>query len=177
MSLAVAAGSISGRNKKKRRGIVSLRLKFLLGSLVCCTFVGTAAAGGGNFRAHCQGANEVPPVESMGQCQAIFKLTNDGDGLQYKLIVANIESVTQAHIHLAPAGQNGGVVAFLFGFVPEGATVNGTLAQGVLTDGDLIGALSGMTISDLAAELASGNAYVNVHTQAHPPGEVRGQIH
>jgi hypothetical protein len=136
----------------------------------------SAAAGGEKFRTHCQGGNEVPPVDAQGQCQALFALTADGTGLQYSLIVANIESVTQAHIHLAPAGANGGVVAFLFGFVPEGETTNGTLAQGIITDADLIGALAGMTIADLLAELEAGNAYVNVHTQAHPAGEVRGQI-
>lgn len=144
--------------------------------VVGLTFTGGAAAGGGNFRAHCQGGNEVPPVATQGQCQAIFNLTDGGRALKYKLVVANIEFVTQAHIHLAPAGQNGGVVAFLFGFVPEGATVNGTLAQGILTDADLIGALAGQSIADLVAELEAGNAYVNVHTQANPPGEVRGQI-
>ena len=86
------------------------RLELVFAALVCCTFAAMAAAQNGNFRAHCQGASEVPPVESMGQCQAIFNQTDGGNGLQYKLIVANIESVTQAHIHLAPAGQNGGVV-------------------------------------------------------------------
>ena len=137
----------------------------------------TPLLAGDNFRAQCQGGNEVPSVDSNGQCQANFKLLDNGAGLQYRLIVANIEAVTQAHIHLAPAGQNGGVVAFLFGFVPEGETVNGMLAQGVLTDSDLIGALAGMTIADLVAELEKGDAYVNVHTQSIPSGEVRGQIH
>ncbi len=131
----------------------------------------------GNFRTHCKGINEVPPVDTGGQCQAIFNLTEDGTGLRYKLIVANLEFVTQSHIHLAPAGSNGGVVAFLFGFDPAGATVNGILAQGVITGADLIGALAGMSIADLVAELETGDAYVNVHTQTVPSGEVRGQIH
>ena len=139
-------------------------------------FSASAAAATGNFRAQCQGGNEVPPVDSVGQCQANFKLTKDGTGLQYKLIVANTEFVTQAHIHLGPEDDNGPVVAFLFGFVPQGVTTNGVLAQGVLTDADLIGPLAGMTLDDLIVELESGNAYVNVHTLASPPGEVRGQI-
>ena len=153
------------------RTITTLILGLLLGLMA------TPLLAGDNFRTHCNGGNEVPPVDSDGQCQAIFNLTEDETGLRYKLIVANLEFVTQAHIHLAPAGQNGGVVAFLFGFEPGGVTVNGILAQGVLTDGDLIGALSGMTIADLVAELETGDAYVNVHTQSMPPGEVRGQIH
>ena len=144
---------------------------------ILLSLMATAVLANDNFRTHCNGFKEVPSIDSFGLCQATFNLTEDGTGLNYKLIVANLESVTQSHIHLAPAGQNGGVVAFLFGFVPQGVTVDGILAQGVLTDGDLIGALAGMTIADLVAELESGDAYVNVHTQNVPSGEVRGQIH
>lgn len=135
------------------------------------------AMAGGNYRAHCQGLNEVPPVDSQAQCQALFQQTPDGSGLQYKLIVANAEFVTQSHIHLGPEAMNGPVVAFLFGFVPEGDSTNGPIAQGILTDSSLIGPLAGQTIADLIAEIEAGNAYVNVHTQANPAGEVRGQIH
>ncbi len=134
------------------------------------------AAGKKTFVAHLSGDQEVGPVDTPSQGQAIFQLTKDGTGLTYRLITANIEAVTQAHIHLAPAGSNGNVVAFLFGFVPEGASVNGTLAQGVLTDADLIFALAGMTIADLIDEFDAANAYVNVHTQDVPSGEIRGQI-
>jgi hypothetical protein len=35
---------------------------------------------------------------------------------------------------------------------------------------DLIGALPGMAIADLVAELETGDAYVNVHTQTVPSG-------
>ena len=143
--------------------------------LAFCLFAGSAAAGGGNFRAHCQGGNEVPAVDAAGQCQATFRLV-DG-AIRYRLIVANVEFVTQAHIHLAPAGQNGAVVAFLFGFVPQGALVNGVLAEGFITDADLVGPLAGQSVAELAAQMEAGNTYVNVHTLAHPPGEVRGQIH
>ena len=82
------------------------------------SLMATAVLANDNFRTHCQGGNEVPPIDTDGQCQAIFNLIEDGTGLQYKLIVANLEFVTQAHIHLAPAGANGGVVVFLFGFEP-----------------------------------------------------------
>lgn len=150
------------------------RIPMLL--IISCVFAADLAAQPGNFRAHCQGDNENPPVNSLGQCQANFRLTSDGSGLQYRLIVANIEFVTQAHIHLAPPNENGPVVAFLFGFVPEGATTNGTLAQGIIVAGDLIGPLAGMSVDDLVAEIEAGNAYVNVHTLSHPPGEIRGQI-
>ena len=144
---------------------------------VSLALISTSVTAGENFRTHCKGRNEVPPVETRGQCQANFKLTADGSGLEYRLNVANLEAVTQAHIHLQQAGANGPVVAFLFGFLPEGTSESGTIARGIITDADLIGPLAGMTIADLVDEILNGNTYVNVHTQAHPPGEVRGQIH
>jgi len=76
------------------------------------------------FIAHLSGSEEVPPVQTTGTGQAFFKLSPDGSSLEYKLIVANIENVTQSHIHIAPAGTNGAVVTFLFGNVPGGVTVN-----------------------------------------------------
>ena len=134
------------------------------------------ASAGENFRAVLSGGEEVPPVATMARGNAQFQLNQDGTELSFRLIVANIEFVTQSHIHLAPAGANGSVVAFLFGFVPAGVTINGNLAVGTLTASSLIGPLSGATLSDLVGEMAAGNTYVNVHTQANPPGEVRGQI-
>lgn len=157
--------------------IVEVNKLTLLVVAISLTLAATSLPAGENFRTHCKGRNEVPPVSTRGQCQANFRVTADGAGLEYRLNVANLEAVTQAHIHLAPAGMNGPVVAFLYGFVPQGSSgENGTLAQGILSDSDLIGPLSGMSIADLVDALIDGDAYVNVHTQSHPPGEVRGQI-
>ena len=153
-------------------------MKFLsaLASLLALQLTAPIALAGDSWEAHCQARNEVHEVQSQAQCQALFKLKEDGAGLEYKLLASNIEFVTQAHIHMAPAGLNGPVVTFLFGFVAEGVSPNGLLAQGIITDADLIGPLAGMTIYDLLDAMDAGNTYVNVHTQAYPPGEVRGQI-
>jgi hypothetical protein len=154
----------------------AMRRLFALILISLFMVAGTAVAGNRNFRAHLSGDEEVPPVDTQGQGQVIFQLNRDGTELSYKLIVANIEDVTQAHIHLAPAGQNGPVVAFLFGFVFGGVTTNGILAEGTLIADDLIGPLSGGGLADLINAMRAGNTYVNVHTIAHPPGESRGQI-
>jgi hypothetical protein len=80
---------------------------------------------------------------------------------------------------LAERGVNGPVVAFLFGFVPTGETVNGTLAVGTLTGADLIPRPLigfGGTMGELIARMRAGGAYVNVHTIEYPGGEIRGQI-
>jgi hypothetical protein len=134
-----------------------------------------------NFRTHLQGDNEVPANESLAQGQAIFQLSADGSELHYKLIVANIENVTQSHIHRAPAGTNGGIVAWLYPSAPPSQLIpgrsQGILAEGVITDAQVIGSLAGTGVAGLLAEIRAGNTYTNVHTSQFPPGEVRGQIH
>ena len=159
------------------------RLAVLLSvlSLLLISFATTAAQPQNrNFIAPLSGAEEVPPADTKARGLAQFQLSKDGNELSYKLIVANIENVTMAHIHLAPAGANGPVVAWLYpdGPPPElipGRT-NGILATGTITDDDLVGLLAGKSIDDLVDELRSESAYVNVHTSQFPPGEVRGQI-
>lgn len=133
-----------------------------------------------NFRAHLSGSEEVPPVDTRAQGQAVFQTSLDGTSIHFMLNVANIEDITQAHIHLAPAGQNGPVVAWLFPAMPPPVLIpgrfQGVLSAGVITEGSLVGPLEGKTLDDLISEIMNGNTYVNVHTVPFPAGEVRGQI-
>ncbi|RBI60790.1 hypothetical protein DMJ13_17790 [halophilic archaeon] len=134
------------------------------------------------------GAQEVPPVETSGQGAAVFKLSDHGDGphIHYALLVATIKNVTQAHIHLGQKGENGPIVAFLFGkknkegefssALEQGVTENGVLATGTITAEDLVGPLAGKSLSNLVEAMRAGSTYVNVHTEQNPPGEIRGQI-
>ena len=138
----------------------------------------------GTFTAHLNSENENPPpgvtIVSLGQGQAIFKLSEDGTSLSYKLIVANIEDVTQAHIHCGDATVNGSVLVFLFGFVAGGVDVNGVLAEGVITESSIRPNPASCpdidTFAELLELLRNGTAYVNVHTVKYPGGEIRGQI-
>lgn len=132
---------------------------------------------------HLNGAQEQPnPVDTKAQGQAIFKLSKDGNSINYKLIVANIENVTMAHLHhITDAGATtGGIVVWLY---PEGpppqlipGRSNGPLASGVITSGSLMGSLAGGTLDDLIDAINDGDIYVNVHTSQNPPGEIRGDI-
>ncbi|WP_084625676.1 CHRD domain-containing protein [Salinimicrobium xinjiangense] len=129
-----------------------------------------------SFRAHLIGDEEVPAVMTHATGQTIFKLSKDGTELYYKLIVANIEDVRAAHIHVGEFGENGGVAAFLYGGgLIEGKT-NGILAEGMITTDDIIGVLAGGTLEDLLELMRAGSTYVNVHTTLYPGGEIRGQI-
>ena len=146
--------------------------------------VAAQAASPRNFRAHLNVAQEVPEpvnVPTNPQGQATFQLSRDGNELHYRLIVANIENVTMAHIHLAPVGATGPVVLWLYPAGPPPQPIpgrfNGVLAEGTVTSANLVGPLAGASLSDLIAAIQAGNAYVNVHTAQNPAGEIRGQIH
>ena len=151
--------------------------------------VGTAAADNNrNFVAHLSGDEEVPLRDTLARGQAIFQLSDDGNELEYRLIVANIENVVASHIHVGATGVNGPVVAFLFGSVPPGGgRSDGVIATGTITAANLVGPLAGQPLSALIAAMRAGNTYVNVHTDDgvaptntgpgdFPGGEVRGQI-
>lgn len=133
-----------------------------------------------NLGTHLTGNEEVPVRDTAAQGQATFKINEDGTAISYKLNVANIENVTQAHIHLAPAGSNGGVVAWLYPAAPPSQLIpgrsQGTLGEGEITQSSLVGPLAGHPLSDLIDAMRNGGTYVNVHTTQFPPGEIRGQI-
>lgn len=140
--------------------------------------VAEAIGNGSRFVAHLDG--EDSGTDSAGQGQVNFQLSKDGTRLHFKQIVANIENVIMAHIHLAPVGENGPPVVWLYPSgpppLPIGGTLNGLLSQGTITENDLVGPLQGGTLDDLLAEMMAGRTYVNVHTVQHPGGEIRGQI-
>jgi hypothetical protein len=149
---------------------------WLIAGAVVAAGATTAVAQSGNFRTHLTGDEEVPAVVTGAQGQATFKVSADGQSITYKLNVANIEDVVQAHIHLEAPGVNGPIVVFLFGPEPDGVDVNGRLASGSFDAGDLIGPLAGQSLEALITAIETGGAYVNVHTVAHPGGEIRGQL-
>ncbi|MBO1580620.1 CHRD domain-containing protein [Bacillus sp. XF8] len=128
------------------------------------------------FFAKLTGREEVPPVITDACGIAQFKFNNDFTRLRFKLVVNDIDKLTVAHIHLGMRGEEGDVVAFLFGPVTPGISVDRVVVTGIITESDLVGPLQGMSLLDLAREMEDRNTYVNVHTENHPNGEIRGQI-
>jgi hypothetical protein len=162
---------------------ISVTLIIILTMLFATGVVYASPSASQNFVAPLSGGEEVPAVDTDARGVAIFRLDRGASELSYKLIVANIQNVTQAHIHCGAAGANGPVVAFLFGLNPAGVTVNGVLAEGTITAANVLprpdsSACPGgvANFDDLLAKIQSGEAYVNVHTTQFPAGEIRGQI-
>src|SRR5688572_9183817 len=135
--------------------------------------------GGSEFGSVLTGAEENPPVQTNARAVAHFKVESNGT-MTYELWAQTaIQQVTASHIHLGAYLQNGPVVAFLFdaGATPRNFAAGALIARGTLTNANVI-ARPGFTptIAILAERIRQGRAYVNVHTSAHPGGEVRGQI-
>lgn len=131
-----------------------------------------------NFGAQLAGSNEVPPVETTGTGFAAFSSNASQTAIDYTLLTHGLVDVTQAHIHIGAPDENGPVAVFLFGFADPAVNSDGLLARGTITASDLIateGVFDG-TMETLMDHLRAGTAYVNVHTVANPPGEIRGTI-
>jgi len=129
-----------------------------------------------SFHAKLSGHESVPAVKTKAMGKAEFKLSKDGKELSFKLNVKNIQNVTAAHIHMGKKGENGEPIAGLFAGPKKEGNFSGTLAEGTIMDKDLMGDLQGKSLDALIKLIKSGGAYVNVHTDAYPDGEIRGQI-
>jgi CHRD domain len=121
------------------------------------------------------GKNEVPShADVMATGISGFIVNSGNSKVWYQIEAEGLNGVTQAHIHSGKVGENGPVVATLFKGNKD--TVNGALVQGSITADKLEGPLKGKSISDLIDLFDDASAYVNVHTETFPDGEIRGQI-
>lgn len=120
------------------------------------------------FKAELSGKNAVPPVKTKASGIATFNFSKDGKNLFYKITVHNLNNVIMAHIHHAPKGKDGPIAAWLYKGKPKGM-MNGVLSKGMLTNKTI-------NFDSLRTWIKNGDAYVLIHTKAHPNGEIRGMI-
>ena len=122
------------------------------------------------------GAAEVPPVQTSASGFSELGVMDGGNSMEYDIIAINIDKVTQAHIHQGTSSEAGPVVATLFNASTPTGPTSGELTDGFITSANLEGPLQGKQLSDLIALMQNGQAYVNVHTEQNPDGEIRGTI-
>ena len=142
-----------------------LRTLFLF--LVTLFIVSSAAAAPVRFNATMNGKQEVPAVMTSAYGRASFEFSDSVTSMTYA-ILTDISTPTAAHIHCAPAGQNG----------PVGVTLQlrSTMGHGTISRPDKNNACGWSSVADVMTAMQSGDAYINVHTAAFPTGEIRGQI-
>ena len=128
------------------------------------------------FTVELSGNEEVPPVQTDAKGSAEFTAPHF-DNIGYSVNVSNIDKVTMAHIHSGKIGENGPIVVTLFKTeTPSTEPISGNLVSGNITNAKLEGPMAGKTLIDLTKSMELGETYVNVHTEEHPNGEIRGQI-
>ena len=126
----------------------------------CSTSMGTDAMGmmGHSMQAKLDGAHEVPPNNS--QATGVVKIAVAADKSVSGNIVTTGVDGKAAHIHEGASGTNGPVI------VPLTKTADNTWSVP-----------PGATLTDAQyASYMAGNLYVNVHSAAHPGGEIRAQL-
>jgi hypothetical protein len=104
------------------------------------------------------GDQEVPPVTTAAKGSGTVTIGDDGS-VKGTITTSGVAG-TAAHIHLAAAGKNGGVIVPMVKAGDNGWT----FAPGAkLTDEQM-------------KAFKAGELYINVHSEANKGGEIRGQL-
>jgi len=128
------------------------------------------------FTAALNGANERPnPVTTAGTGFSTVTV-NGGTGTYVVTFTGLSGPPAGAHIH-GPGNANV-AVGVLVNFPTAGTTSTTGVLTGTFTAADIRSAAGQPPISmdSLITLMRTGNAYVNVHTQANGGGEIRGQL-
>ncbi len=126
---------------------------------VCVALGGPAFAEKMTMKVDLTSAAQVPAVTSPGKGTADVGFDTATKMLTWKVTYSGLTGpATMAHFHgPAEAGKNGPVA------VPLKDAASGAEGSATLTDAQ-------------AADLLAGKYYINIHTAAHPGGEIRGQV-
>jgi hypothetical protein len=125
-------------------------------ALLLAASVGMASAG--TVHITLSGSHETPPVKTMARGSAVIDVSSDGS-VSGKVTTHGIKG-TMAHIHAGAPGKMGAPI------IPLTAGPHGTW---VVPPGAKLS-------PDQYKEFLAGDLYVNVHSSAHPGGEIRGQL-
>ncbi|MBI5263831.1 MAG: CHRD domain-containing protein [Bradyrhizobium sp.] len=117
-------------------------------------------AGAEKLKATLDGKSEVPPITTSAAGTADLDYDAASKKLAWKLSYSGLSGpATAAHFHgPAEAGKNAGVAVAI-----PNATKSPVEGSATRTDAQ-------------AADLLAGKYYINIHTQANPAGEIRGQV-
>lgn len=125
-------------------------------TLAGCGMMG-GSSGGKAVNVSLSGTEEVPPASTAASGKGSFTVGADG-AVSGSVSTSGVQG-TMAHIHRGARGQNGPVV------VP------------LTKSGDTYTAPAGAKLSEADRQaFREGRLYVNVHSDRHKGGEVRGQL-
>ena len=167
-----------------------MRCKILANTTVSMTFAAflvMPSAVSADARADLEGFQEVPSISTDASGKFRAKLMQQEDAIEFKLLYSGLETFVRfAHIHFAERHVNGGIMVWLCDNTgnsptpvdpcPQGAG----RVEGVIMADDVSGPASqGIDAGEffeVVEAINAGAAYINVHTDAVPSGEIRGQL-
>lgn len=128
-------------------------------ALIAVAFAGSAGmATAGELKVNLSGDQEVPPVQTSATGTGTIKVEDD-KSVKGKITTSGIKG-TGAHIHEGAVGKNG----------PDIITLRKTSDnEWSVPDG------AALTDAQYDAYKA-GNLYINIHSEEHKSGEIRGQL-
>lgn len=148
--------------------------RFSTPSLAVLLFASSASATTYNISASLDGAQETPPVITLGTGTLTGTYDDVTNALAWSGSFTDLNSgTTNAHFHGAAAVGVGPAA------IREGMTAaNGDSFPIGVTSGVFSGSATSATISESdEAELLTGLWQVNIHTTSSPGGEIRGQVY
>jgi len=145
-----------------------------------------AAHGDGNatrFKANLVSTEEVPALFEAGTASFTAEIVANDTQINFTLTYQNLTgNPSAAHVHFGQRSVAGGVSYFFCGGGGKPAcpaNTSGTVTGSVVA-ADVVGpAGQGIQPGNLAGIIAmmrAGLTYANMHTAAHPGGEIRGQV-
>lgn len=159
------------RNSVGRRLTVASISTLLAIGLVACGGGGHTVLGTQAIEATLSGGNEVPAVDSPGSGAADFVTNHSLNTIGFDVRLHGLDGITGVQVQVGDPGTNGPVIFTL-------STSSSDSPKGLLGSDDLTpDPNDGInSIDDAINAMLDGRTYVNVLTQAHLEGEIRGQI-
>lgn len=166
--------------------------KLAIAAALGALFAAGIASADDKVRAHLMGFQEVPVVstEASGNFEAV--ISRNGDAIDYEITYTGMQGVvTQSHMHVGQRSVNGGIVLWICGNPAATPPTPGPAGTPVCTspDGHFAGTWRPANVQTVATQqittgeldevitaIRAGVAYVNVHTNLSPGGEIRGQV-
>lgn len=165
-----------------------------IGASLALTAAAPAAAE--TVKVHLKGFEEVPSVSTAAAGELRLKINDKAGMIEYELDYENLQgTISQAHIHVAQKGVNGGIVIWLcktaatfpsdpavaaltpFCPDPTSGSVSGTITAANVIATAAAQQIAAGELDEVIAAIRAGVAYGNVHTSISPGGEIRGQLH
>jgi len=160
------------------------------GGIAVLGVVGVAVAlavNGQHFKGTLSGYQEVPAISTEASGKFEAKVPKGGGPIDYELSYMGIPDVTQAHLHFAQKGVNGGIVVFIcsnLGNGPAGTPAcpaDSATLTGTVTSDDVLATVPNQGIAageldELKRAVRAGAVYANVHSTEFGGGEIRAQL-